>query len=151
MTSNLNFFAKIAKAYPHTIASIHSLTDYSPITLSGIIQQGGNSVTTNLKVGFQFHLPYLTCKGTPTNLVVVSGCDVTVNVILGLPFITKTKMIIDTSDHIAELRAFDTPPFPLGFHCAMCAIPVIDKKKATANAALHADIVKEIDSIFCTR
>jgi hypothetical protein len=112
--------------------------DYSPIALSGIVQQGGNSVTTNLTVGFQFHLPYLTREGTPTNLVVAAGHDVSVNVILGLPFIMQTKMIIDTFDHVAELRAFDMP---------MCTIPVIDEKKAIANAVLHANIIKEIDSI----
>ena len=87
-TGNLHFFAEIAKAYPHTVASIHSPTDYSPITLSGIVQQGGSLVTTNLMVGFQFHLPYLTRKGTPTSFVVVAGHHVTVNTILGLPFIT---------------------------------------------------------------
>ncbi len=37
-TGNLHFFAEIAKAYPHTIASIYSPDDYSPITLSGIVQ-----------------------------------------------------------------------------------------------------------------
>jgi hypothetical protein len=140
-------FAEIAKAYPHTVASIHSPTDYSPITLSRIVQQGRNSVTTNLRVGFQLHLPYLTRKGTPTNLVVAAGCNVTVKVILGLPFIMQTKMIIDTSNRVANLPAFDTPPFPLNFCRAMCAIPVIDEKKAAANAALHANIVKEIDSV----
>jgi hypothetical protein len=30
----------------------------------------------------------------------------------------------------------------------MCTIPVIDEKKAAGNAALHADIVKKIDSII---
>jgi hypothetical protein len=36
----------------------------------------------------------------------------------------------------------------------MCAIPVIDKKKAAANAALLVNIVKEINSIaahICTK
>ncbi len=56
-------------------------------------------------------------------------------------------MVIDTSNHIAEVRAFDTPPFPLDFRCTMCTIPFIDKKKAAANAALYANIVKEINSI----
>jgi hypothetical protein len=125
-TRNLHFFAVLAKAYPHTVASIHSPKDYSPITLSGIVQQGGSSVTTNLLVGFQFHLPYLTCEGSPTSLVIAAGPGVTVNMILGLPFITQIKMVIDTSNQVAELHAFDTPPFPIDFRCAMCAIPVID-------------------------
>ncbi len=83
----------------------------------------------------------------PTNLVVTAGHDETVNVILGPPFITLTKMIINTSDRMAKLHAFDMPPFLLDFRCAMCANPVIDKKKAAANAVLHANIVKEIGSI----
>jgi hypothetical protein len=109
---NLHFFTALTKAYPHTIALIHSPKDYSPITLSGIVQQGGASVTTDLTVGFQFNLLYLTCEGTPTSLFMVAGGDVTVNIILGLPFITQTKMIIDTSDQVAKMRAFNAPPFP---------------------------------------
>jgi hypothetical protein len=66
--------------------------------LSGIIQQGGSSVTTNLLVGFQLHLPYLTHQGSPTSLIVASGPNITLNVILDLTFITQTKMVINTSD-----------------------------------------------------
>jgi hypothetical protein len=86
-------------------------------------------------------------KGTPTNFVIASGRNVTVNVILGLLLITQTKMVIDTSNCMVEFCSFNMPPFPLYFHCTMCAIPVINKKKAAANAAFHADIVKEINSI----
>jgi hypothetical protein len=136
---NLHFFADIAKAYPHTVASIHSPDDYSPITLSGIVQQGGESVTTDLSVGFQFHLPYLTCEGNPTSLIVATGCDVTVNIILGLPFITQTRMVIDTLDQVAECPAFDTPPFPIDFRRAMCAVPAVN--------AHYQEIIKEIENI----
>jgi hypothetical protein len=58
-TGNLHVFATLSKAYPHTVAAIHRKTDYTPITLSDIVQQGGKSVTTELTVGFQFYLPYL--------------------------------------------------------------------------------------------
>ncbi len=51
-TWNLHFFAALAKAYPNTVALIHSPKDYSPITLSGIVKQGGSSVTTDMLVGF---------------------------------------------------------------------------------------------------
>jgi hypothetical protein len=76
-TGNLHFFTAIAKAYPHTVAAVHRETDYSPITLSGIIQQGGKSVSTKLTVGFQFHFPYLTREGNPTHLSVACGPNVT--------------------------------------------------------------------------
>ena len=146
-TGNLHFFAEIAKAYPHTVASIYSPDDYSPITLSGIVQQGGESVTTDLSVGFQFHLPYLTREGNPTSLIVATGCDVTVNIILGLPFITQTRMVIDTSDQVAECRAFDAPPFAIDFRRAMCAVPAVNEELAAANAAHYQDIIKEVENI----
>jgi hypothetical protein len=134
-TGNLHFFAALAKAYPHTVASVHSPKDYSPITLSRIVQQCGSSVTTDLTVGFHFHLPYLTREGTRTSLVVATGPDVTVNAILGLPLITQTKMVINTADQVAEMRAFDTPPFPIDLRRAMCAIPVIGEAAASACVA----------------
>ena len=81
------------------------------------------------------------------SLVVATGPDVTVNAILGLPFITQTKMVINTADQVAEMRSFDTPPFPIDFRRAMCAVPVIDEAAAAANAALHADVVAEIEAI----
>ena len=146
-TGNLHFFAEIAKAYPHTVASIYSPDGYSPITLSGIVQQGGESVTTDLSVGFQFHLPYLTREGNLTSLIVATGCDVTVNIILGLPFITQTRMVIDTSDQVAECRAFDAPPFAIDFRRAMCAVPAVNEEVAAANAAHYQDIVKEVENI----
>jgi hypothetical protein len=46
-TGNLHFFAALAKAYPHTVTSIHSPKDYLPITLSGIVQPGGLFATTD--------------------------------------------------------------------------------------------------------
>ncbi len=146
-TGNLHFFAALAKAYPHTVASIHSPSDYSPITLSGIVQHDGNSVTTKLSVAFRFHLPYLTQEGNPTSFLIAMGCNVTVNAILGLLFIQQTKMIIDTTDQVAELRALDAPPFPINFSHAMCAVPPVDEAHAAANAALHADIVRKVENI----
>jgi hypothetical protein len=137
----------LAKAYPHTVTSIHSPLDYSPITLSGHVQQGGASVTTDLSVSFQFNLPYLTREETPTNLVVAAGRNVPVNIVPGLPFITQTKMIIDMSDQVAELQTFDTPPFSNDFRRAMCTIPIVNKAWAAANAAQHVDIVREVEAL----
>jgi hypothetical protein len=70
-----------------------------------------------------------------------------VNAILGLPFITQTKMIIDPSNQVEEMRAFDTPPFPTNFHCAMCAVPIIDDASVATNVALHSNILRVIKSI----
>jgi hypothetical protein len=86
-TGNLHYFAAIAKAFPHTVAAIFSAADHNLIILSGIVQQGGASITTSLTVTFQFHMSYFTCKGTPTTLLIACGPNVMVNSILGLPFI----------------------------------------------------------------
>jgi hypothetical protein len=102
-TGNLHFFAAIAKAYPKTVAAIHTAADFSPIILSGIVQQGSESVTTKLTVAFHFHLPYLTREGSLTSLLVATGPNVIVNTILSLPFIQQTRMIINASDQVAEL------------------------------------------------
>ncbi len=89
-------------------------------------------------------------EGSPTSLAIATGPNVTVNVILGLPFITHIKMVIDTSNQVAELHAFDMPLFPIDFCCTMYAIPVIDNAAAATNAALHADIVREMEKLKST-
>ncbi len=144
-TGNLHFFAAIAKVYPKTVAAIHTAADFLPIILSGIIQQGGKSVTIKLTVAFHFHLPYLTREGSLTSLLLATGPNVTVNKILGLPFIQQTRMIINASDQVAELRALDTAPFPINYRQAMCTVPAVEPK---ANPiASHADVIKEIKRI----
>ncbi len=97
-TGNFHFFAQIAKAYLHTVAAIYNHTDYFPIVLSSIVQQNGESVTTDLTVAFQFHMPYLTREGAPSTLLVATGPHVTVNALLGLAFIQQTCMIINAAD-----------------------------------------------------
>ncbi len=97
-TGDILFFAQIAKAYPYTVAVTFSPDDYSPIVLGGIVQQNGKSMTTGLLDAFQFHLPYLTREGSPSTLLLAMGPNVTVNAILGLPFIQKTRMIINMAD-----------------------------------------------------
>jgi hypothetical protein len=56
-TGNYHFFAAIAKRYPHCVAKMCLPEDYSPIILSGVVQDNAHSVTTDLSMAFQFHLP----------------------------------------------------------------------------------------------
>ena len=99
-TGNFHFVTAIAKQYPHCIAKIFVPQDYNPIVLSGIVQRGGESITTELTVGFQFHLPYVTRDGDTTSLLIATGPHVTVNMIVGLPFIQATHAVIDLSDNV---------------------------------------------------
>ncbi len=70
---NFHFFLAIAKKNPHCLAKLYVPEDYNPIILSGIVQHGGKCITTKLTVGLQFHLPYLTCSGQPTSILIATG------------------------------------------------------------------------------
>ena len=88
----------------------------APIVLSGVVQsQQQEAVTTELEVGFQFHLPYKTTQGEDASLLIATGPNVSVNTILGLPFMQGMGMILDLVDNTAECKYLDCPPFPIDF------------------------------------
>ncbi len=147
-TGNLYYFAAIAKAFPHAIAVIYSTADHNPIILSGIVQQGGSSITTDLTVAFQFHMPYLTREGTNTTFLVACGPNVTVNCILGLPFIQATRMVIDAADNVANLRALDTPPFPIDMRRAMCTEPAVGAILDDNTTARYANTIAAVTACW---
>jgi hypothetical protein len=146
-TGNLHYFAAIVKAFPHTLAAIYSMADHNPIILSNIVQQGGASITTDLMVAFQFHMPYFMCKGTPTTLLIACGPNVMVDTILGLQFIQATKMVLNAANQVAELRALDMPPFPLNFCHAMCTVPAVGRPPDEDSAVHHAKVINKVNRI----
>jgi hypothetical protein len=117
-TGTYHFFAAIAKQFPQCVAKIFLPEDYSPIILSGIVQDYADTITTDLPVAFQFHLPYFTKDGSATSFVVATGPQVSVNTVLGLPLITATGMIIDFVDKVVEAKNLDCPPFKIDFRLA---------------------------------
>jgi hypothetical protein len=84
-TGNFHFFSAIAKRYPHCLAKLLAPANYTPIVLSGIVQHQDSVVTTELEVGFQFHLPCRTTGGESSSLLVATCPHVSVNTIIGLP------------------------------------------------------------------
>jgi hypothetical protein len=130
-TGNYHFFVAIAKRYPHYVAKIFLPEDYSPVILLGIVQDNAQSVTTDLSVAFQFHLPYLTKDGSTTSFIVATGPHVSVNTVLGLPLITATDMVIDIIDNVVDAKYLDCPPFPIDFHHATKKLPAIDYDTTT--------------------
>ena len=83
---NFHFFALVAKRYPQCVSKIYTLEEYAPIVLSGIVSSDAASITTELEVGFLFHLPYRTREGDTALLMAATGPNVSVNTIIGLPF-----------------------------------------------------------------
>jgi hypothetical protein len=149
-TGNFHFVVAVAKRYPHCVAKIYVPKDYNPIVLSGIVQRGGDLVTTELTVGFQFHLPYLTKEGDPTSILIATGPHVPVNMIVGLLFIQATRAVIDLSDNVAELRTLDTPPFPLEYRRAMVHVPAAieeGNEQPVHMTNAHLDLINKIDAL----
>ncbi len=114
-TGNFHFFASIAKRFPCCVPKVFAPQDYVPIILSGIVQSCQEAVTTKLEVGFQFHIPYKTKEGDESSLMIATGPDVSVNTILGLPFMLGTGMIINLVNNLAECKHLDCPPFPIDY------------------------------------
>jgi hypothetical protein len=78
---------------------------------------------------------------------VTTGPHVTVNTILGLPFIQGTKMGIDAADHVAELWALDSSPFPIEYRRASVHVPVIDESALQVNHAQYNDVIQEVENL----
>jgi hypothetical protein len=127
-TGNLWFCMKLAKAFPHIVAKVHTKDECSPLTLKGVVESDGDGkvTTTELPMAFTFHLPYRMLDGAPTSLTIACGPHVAVNVILGLPFIKATQMVIDAFENVAECRLLDHPPFPLECKRARVEVPQVE-------------------------
>jgi hypothetical protein len=107
-TGNFYFFTAVAKQYPHCLTKLVAPpADYAQIILSGIVQTNNKTMTTKLKVGFQFHLPFHNLGGDSSSLLMATGPNVLVNMIVGLPFIQATGMIFDFVDKVAECKHLD--------------------------------------------
>jgi hypothetical protein len=123
--------------------------DYVPIVLSGIVQLNEELVMTKLEVGFLFHLPYRTREGNTASLMVATGPNVSVNTIIGLPFMKAMGMILDLVDKVVDCRYLDCPPFPVNFCRTSNHVPVMDEPSDTPanHATSHLQIIKEFGNI----
>jgi hypothetical protein len=79
--------------------------------LSEIVQLNEELVMTKLEVGFLFHLPYRTREGNTASLMVATGPNVSVNTIIGLPFMKAMGMILDLVNKVVDCRYLNCP-FP---------------------------------------
>ena len=114
--------------------------EYAAIVLSGIVNSSNDEpITTELPVGFEIHLPYLTKDGSKTFLV-AAGPDVAVNLILGLPFIKATGMIGDFVDNVCQAKHLMCEPFPIDFKRASKSIPVFTAAPAPCNVEHTRDV-----------
>jgi hypothetical protein len=135
MTGSFHFFAVIAKRYLHCVQKIFAPQDYASIVLMGIVRNKTEAVTTELEVSFLFHLPYKTSDGDDSSFMVATGPNVSVNTIIGLPFIKGVGMIIDTVDEVAECKYLECPPFPIDYRRTLNQVPVMDEPSVPVHHA----------------
>ena len=77
--ANFHFMDAVVRQFPHILKRIYMPAEYAAIVLSGIITSSNDEpITTELPVGFEIHLPYLTKDGNETSLLVAAGPDVAV-------------------------------------------------------------------------
>ncbi len=147
-TGSFHFFAAIAKRFPHCVMKIFAPQDYASIVLMGIIWNKMETVITELEVGYLFRLPYKTSDGDDSSFMVATGPHVSVNTIIGLPFIKGTGMIIDTGNDMAECKYLDCPPFPIDYWHMSNQVPVMDKPSVPVHHARPhlSETIREIEN-----
>jgi hypothetical protein len=143
-TGNYHFFPAIAKQYPQCVAKIFLPEDYSPIILSGIVQDNAEPITTDLHVAFQFHPPYFTKDGSATSFVVATVPQVSVNTVLGLPLISTTGMILDFVDNVVQANYLDCPLFKIEFCGAMKTVRAPQDDEAPTTHYIKFEDVQRI-------
>jgi hypothetical protein len=139
-TSNYHFFAALAKRYPQCVAKIFLPADYSPIILSRITQDNVHTITTNLPVAFQFHLPYLTKDGSATSFVIATEPQVSMNTVLNLPLIKANSMMIHFIDKVVKAKHLNCPPLKIEFYSTMKTIPASTDNAPTTHYIKFEDV-----------
>jgi hypothetical protein len=147
-TANFHYMEAVVRQYPQILKAIYLPEDYAAIILSGIVtSSAATPITTELSVGFEIHLPYVTKDGNDTSLLVAAGPDVAVNLILGLPFIKATGMIVDFIDNVCDAKHLICDPFPIDFCRATKSIPVVGVHDAAPHSVEIQEVLRALASI----
>jgi len=144
-TANFHYMEAVVRQYPQILKAIYLPEDYAAIILSGIVTSSASApITTELSVGFEIHLPYVTKDGNDTSLLVAAGPDVAVNLILGLPFIKATGMIIDFIDNVCDAKHLICEPFPIDYHRATKSIPILGNRDAGSHSVEIQEVLRAL-------
>ena len=145
-TGSLSFLSNLARQYPHIVAKIYAPEDYTAITLSGIVSKDSVSYTTDLNVGFEFHLPFHNREGDSIKIFFAAGLDVTINSVIGLPFIKAVGGIVDTVNDLFEMRHLDCAPLKMFYHRTRSTFtPPPNCPPPSGDHAVN--VIKEVDAI----
>jgi hypothetical protein len=80
--------------------------------------------------------------------MIATGPNVSINTILGLPFMLGTGMILNLVDNLAECKHLDCPPFPIDYQRTPNHVPVMDNQSAAIHhAGVLRDFIHEIEHL----
>jgi hypothetical protein len=81
--------------------------------------------------------------------MIAMGPTISVNAIIGLPFMKATGMILDLVDKVVDCKYLDCPPFPVDFCRTSNHIPVMDKPSSTPanHTALYIQMIQEVENV----
>jgi hypothetical protein len=94
--------------------------------------------------------PSLLDKGRHSaSLMVATGPNVSVNTILGLPFMKATGMILDLVDKVVDCKYLNCPPFPVDFCRTSNHVPVMDEPTDTPvnHATSYLQLIQEVENL----
>jgi hypothetical protein len=118
----------IVEKYQQLVKSLIWAADkYSPLVLSGIVsdEEGDKTIkpTATPPIIIKYWLPFQTKQGHRTSLKIALGKHVSVNTIIGMPFIQPAQLSLDLVDNVVNSGVLDTEPFPISFRPTSTSAP----------------------------
>jgi hypothetical protein len=95
----------IAKGYPELVkCSTYTADKYSPLTFSGIVhgnkEKAKKQPSAILPIIIEYWMPSLTKGGNRMTLKIALGCNVSLNMIFGMPMIRPAKRGLDLVNNV---------------------------------------------------
>jgi len=129
-TMYLPFGLHICKKYPWLLQAVYGPKRHHPITLSGIVKEEKDAVSTELPVAFVFITPMRNNSGQPINVAFAAGNLVSVNMIFGLPYLQSTGSIVDLNDNVVVMSKVGHSSFPIEYRVPQCCVPKADNESS---------------------
>lgn len=146
-TGSYHYLSALAKRFPQAVAAIYTAEHHEEIRLTGIVQVDGNAVSTSLPIAFCFHTTLKTRDGAPVQVSIACGPSVSVNLILGIPFLKSAKGLIDLNDNVIEFKALDCSPLPLRHQVARLDVPKPVGNPAAVNHGKYAPFIAQLTKL----
>jgi hypothetical protein len=81
--------------------------------------------------------------------MIATGPNVSINTIIGLPFMKVTGMVLNLVDKVVDCKYLDCPLFPVDFCRTSNHVPVMDNLSSTPanHAASYIQMIQEVENL----